>query len=86
MARLGMNLGEVKEESNGFGSLPTGEYILRVDSSEIKKTRSGTGFYINFKYAVVSPEEYNRRFVFDIVNIKVNPALMEFLVYLGSRI
>jgi len=68
---LNLNFEEVQEET-GFGPLPVGEYTLAVMDAVKKTTRKGDGTYINVKYKVVSPEKYNKRFVWDNVNIS-NP-------------
>lgn len=67
---FGIDFNDVVEESSGFSLLPEGNYVLRIEEIKEKSTRSGTGSYLNVKYKVVSPEKYNRRYVFDIVNIK----------------
>lgn len=65
-----VDFGGIEEESNGFQLMPEGNYVLVVDSAELKDTRSKTGKYINFKYKVVAPEKFNKRYIWDIVNVK----------------
>ena len=68
MAKLNMDLSGVKAEEN-FKVVPVGTYDLVVDDAVIKSTKSKTGFYINFKYKVIS-EECKGAVIYDIVNIK----------------
>lgn len=62
----------VKPETNNFQPIPKGNYEVKVEESEIKQTKAGTGFYINLKLKVID-EKCNGRFLFDILNIK-NPS------------
>ena len=70
MAKLGFDVTGIEEESNNFGVLPAGNYDVVVKEAIVKQTRSKTGYYINFQYQVINNEKYNKRVLFDIVNIK----------------
>lgn len=68
-----LDLTDVKE-SEGFKPLPAGTYTVQVDEAEIKETKSGTGSYINVKFAV----EGTKQKLFHMFNIKNdNPKAVE---------
>lgn len=68
----GFDFKSVESETRDFKPMPQGEYMLEVLEAEKKQTKAGTGAYIKFKFKVVSPEKYNKRYVWDNVNV-LNP-------------
>ena len=56
------------EATLGFEPLPEGEYTVKVDSTDLKPTRSGTGQYINVELVVLGPK-YQGRKLFTRYNI-----------------
>ena len=67
---FGFDFGNIKEEEAFGGLLPNGEYKVFVDNAEIKKTKSGTGYYINVKLKLKGNDKYDNAVLWDIVNIK----------------
>lgn len=53
-------------------ALPAGWYTAMVDESTVKKTNSGTGYYLKLKLSILSPEEFKSRVVFSNINLR-NP-------------
>jgi len=58
------------EEETQRGPLPVGEYTVVVDKAEMKKTKSGTGYYVNMILKVCDMKKRNGAVVFDIINVK----------------
>jgi hypothetical protein len=65
----GFNANE--HDDPGFDPIPEGNYLLIVESSEMKPTKAGTGTGINLKFQVVDGEHKGRGF-FKWINYK-NP-------------
>lgn len=64
-----LDLTNIKAEEKGFQLMPVGEYELEIVSAEISPTQKG-GKKLAFKYKVNAPEKYNKRFVWDNLNIE----------------
>lgn len=58
-------------KENNYGAVPTGEYVAKIASAELKTTKAGDGQYINTRYKIVDGEFKGRSF-FDLINIS-NP-------------
>lgn len=57
-----------KSERGEFSPLPDGWYDVRIDSAEVKQTKSGTGSYIKVRYNVTGPSHAGR-VIFGNLNI-----------------
>ena len=67
---MNFDFNNVESETNNFEPMPVGNYKVVLDEMDSKDTKNGKGKYFNCKYKVLSPEKYNKRFVFDSVNYK----------------
>ena len=66
-----------KSERGEFSPLPDGWYDVRIDSAEVKQTKSGTGSYIKVRYNVTGPSHAGR-VIFGNLNIQnANPKAEE---------
>lgn len=71
-----IDLSAVKVQNN-FKPIPSGNYNVILDETEMKDTKSGTGQYINCKFKVLGGE-YEGKFLFHMFNIKNdNPKAVE---------
>lgn len=73
MAILSQNVLEgirTAEANMGYEPLPEGEYTVKVDSTDLKPTKNGTGQYINVELVVLGPKYQGRKLFarFNIVN------------------
>lgn len=62
-----IDLTDVKD--SGPEILPQGEYVVIVDSAEVKPTKNGTGEYINAKFSV-DGGHYHGKNIYHMFNIK----------------
>jgi hypothetical protein len=62
-----IDLTDVKE--SGPEILPQGEYVVIVESAEVKSTKNGTGEYINAKLSV-DGGHYHGKHIYHMFNIK----------------
>lgn len=51
-----------------FTPVPPGDYMLSIDSAEVKDTKNGDGKYIKIEHTIIS-EQYKGRKVFNNINI-----------------
>ena len=58
------------EATLGFDPLPEGEYTVKVDSTDLKPTKSGTGQYVKVELVVLGPKYQGRKLFanYNIVN------------------
>lgn len=72
MARLGTTFTptEHETEQNDFGNVPEGIYQLEIITSEVRK--DGNNEAVTVTYAVIAPEEYKGRYIFDWFDINHN--------------
>ena len=59
------------DKMGGFEPIPAGWYLAEVVKSEMKKTKAGTGSYLNVQLKVLDGE-YKGRYLFTMLNL-VNP-------------
>jgi hypothetical protein len=73
MAFLGQtfNRDELPEANNSFDPIPAGWYQVSIAKCEVKKTKAGTGSYLNVQYSVIG-SEYTNRVVFGMITL-TNP-------------
>lgn len=72
---LGIDFGGVKTSS--FDVIPSGTYTVRVDSAEVKETKTGGGKYINVKFVIMGSDQHGRN-LFHMFNfINNNPKAVE---------
>ncbi|MBQ9564807.1 MAG: DUF669 domain-containing protein [Synergistaceae bacterium] len=55
-------------EASNFDPLPEGEYIVKVDSADIRQAKTGRGQYINVQFDVIGPKFQGRK-LFTRLNI-----------------
>ena len=60
------------EKMSGFEPLPKGWYLAEIVKTEMKDTKAGTGKYLTCQFKVLEPEEFAKRYVFNLMNL-VNP-------------
>lgn len=58
---------DVVGESN-FAPLPDGWYTAQISKAEVKKTKDGTGSYVNIQYAILGPTHAGR-VVFGMITV-----------------
>lgn len=72
MAVLGQDiLNDIRNaEDTNFEPLPEGEYTVKVDSTELKATKNGTGQFIKTAFVVLAPKFQGRKLFhnFNIIN------------------
>jgi len=66
------NTAENSEQLGDFSALPNGEYIAQIKSSEMKKTKAGTGSYLQLIWTILHPAEFKGRVLYDNLNLN-NP-------------
>jgi hypothetical protein len=71
---LKIDFGGVPEEIRSGGGraahVPEGDYLLKIVSHEVRKTKDGTGRYISWRFAIASPAKYKGKTVYDITSLK----------------
>lgn len=72
MAVLGQDiLNDIKNaEETNYELLPEGEYTVKVDGTELKATKNGTGQFIRTTFVVLAPKYQGRKLFhnFNIIN------------------
>lgn len=68
LAELSVNWNEVTEI--GHSPVPPGEYGAKIVKTEVRKTKDGTGQYINIEFALVGQKGLAGKRVFEKINIK----------------
>lgn len=56
-------------ESQSFGNLPAGRYVVSVNEAELKETKAGSGQYLALKFKVMDGE-HEGRVLFSNYNVK----------------
>ena len=69
MSVFKINVTELPEGQNNFEPIPAGVYTAQIAACEQKKTKDGTGSYLNFQYKILGPAKFANRVVFDIMNV-----------------
>lgn len=58
--------------------LPNGDYVMVIDSSQIKATKAKTGHYLALTFKVLSPASHKGKVVFENLNLdNPNPIAVE---------
>lgn len=71
MAQLPEVFNAKDSEKMGYDPVPAGWYLAEVIKSEMKKTKAGTGSYLNLMLKILEGE-YKGRYLFTLLNL-VNP-------------
>ena len=59
------------EGMDNFDPLPAGWYTAMVDEAEVVQTKTGTGWYLKLRFAILD-QQYNNRKIFKNINLR-NP-------------
>jgi hypothetical protein len=70
------DLDDLPESENSYDPIPEGWYEAVINKAEPKKTKDGTGTYINVRYDIVGPT-HQGRVVFSIINVKNKSAIAQ---------
>lgn len=75
MALLGLDGYNANDQAplGDYSPMPDGDYQAFITESQMKTTRAGTGEYLELKWEVVSPDQYQGRNVWCILNLR-NPS------------
>lgn len=78
MALLGNDFTESfsNVQTTDYDPLPEGEYLLRVETADIKDTKDGTGMYIKVMFDVLGPSHQGRK-IFTNFNIRNSSSVAE---------
>ncbi len=68
MAQLNFDATQVEPDA-GFDTIPAGWYNVKMDESELKPTKDGTGTYLQVRFTVIDGQYANRK-LFARLNIK----------------
>jgi len=63
---------EKVEDAGIFTPIPTNDYVVVVESSELKDNNQGTGQYLKMVYSVVEEGEFQGRKIFENLNTSFN--------------
>lgn len=55
-------------QGGGFDPIPAGDYTAKITEALVKKTKDGTGEYINVRYDIIGPK-HEGRVIFGMINI-----------------
>ena len=70
------DLDDLPESENSYDPIPEGWYEAVINKAELKKTKDGTGTYINVRYDIVGPT-HQGRVVFSIITVKNKSAIAQ---------
>lgn len=71
MAKLALNLSEVKAEGSGFDYIPAGTYAVKITDSEVTETKAKTGHILTLSLQVIDGQ-YAGSTIADRINVN-NP-------------
>lgn len=57
-------------EAKDYSPLPAGDYIVSIESAELRETRDGTGHYLAMELLILKDKNYEGRKIWDNLNLK----------------
>lgn len=67
---FGINADTNELPQDEYEVLPEGTYDVQIIQSKLGPTKDKTGVILSLTYAVIAPEQYRKRQVFDVINLR----------------